>query len=218
MDALLLLAIVAEQFAGRKKCGCPQAGKKDEPRNYMKLGLPGGERYWCEKCTDRPPEAVYLDNAVCRTKDCNNKSLYTNDGTRNNRICGECRNKLTEDEKNKYKNVVDPKCLTCEKTIPSYAIVPEGKTYRDVRPVLCKTCVGKLPKDEKSKYENVKNKRCLTCEKTIPSHAIVPEGQTFKDVQPVLCNTCVEGLTKDETQQVRKRWSPKVPHVREDST
>ncbi|AGE56161.1 hypothetical protein PBCVNEJV1_031L [Paramecium bursaria Chlorella virus NE-JV-1] len=218
MDALVVLALltsVAEQLAGRKKCGCDREGLEKRPKYYMKLGLPGGERYWCEECTDRPPEAVYLDNYVCCTPGCNKRAHYAKDGTRDNRICDKCRDDpevIPEDEQNKYKNVVSKKCITCEKTHPSHAIVPEGKTYKDVRPVLCKTCVGKLPTDVQNKYEDVVSKRCRECEKTHPVYAIVPEGKTYKDVRPVLCKECVGKLPTDVQVKYENVAAPRCQH------
>ncbi|AGE56311.1 hypothetical protein PBCVNEJV1_476R [Paramecium bursaria Chlorella virus NE-JV-1] len=200
MDALLFLAIVAEQFAGRKKCDCSWSGPGNGPKQYMKLGLPGGGRYWCEKCTDLPPEAVYLDNALCCTLGCKKDAVFTNNGTRDDRICGECRNKLLEDEKNKYKDVVHPKCLTCEKTRPSHAIVPEGKTYKDVRPVLCEECVKKLPKDEQNKVrkrrvrETAANaRRCSPVTRSSP-----------KERRTKTCNRCCAKNALTLSQQTKK--------------
>ncbi|AGE56385.1 hypothetical protein PBCVNEJV1_671R [Paramecium bursaria Chlorella virus NE-JV-1] len=236
MDALVVLDVLSsvvdkiEQLAGRKKCGCSWTGKGNYPKQYMKIGLPGGEKYWCEKCADVPPEAVHLDNSVCRTPGCKNVSLYTNNGTRDNKICGECRDNskiVPEDEKNKYKDVVHPKCLMCEKTRPVFAIVPEGKTYRDVQPVLCGECVGKLPKDEQIKYKNVVNPRCQHDGCDVTAHYAedftgfprrycalhAPIG--FVDIGKKLCAKCeTNTIKKNKVPGVCARCDPKSNYAK----
>jgi hypothetical protein len=167
----------------------------------MKIGLPGGERYWCEKCPDIPEEAVYLDNSKCRTIGCKKVAIWAPIGTRDNRLCGPCHKKLPEEEQKAYEDVMSKRCKTCEKARATFAKVPEGKTYAYVRPTHCGPCVRELP--DANEYENVCAKRCETCEKTRAHFAKVPEGKTYAYVRPTYCRSCVENLSDaDEYENV----------------
>jgi hypothetical protein len=184
--------------AVRGPCVCVWTGRGNYPKQYLKFGFRGGDRQWCEKCEDVPADAAYLDNSICCTPECTNKSLYTNDGTRDNRICGKCKKVLPKEVQATYENVVNPKCVVCKKQFPGQAIVPEGETYETTQPTHCGKCVDKLPEDERDKYEDVNAKRCIVCKEHQPSKAIVPEGDTRETTQATHCGPCVEALPEDE--------------------
>ena len=159
----------------------------------MKIGLPGGEPYWCEKCPDIPEDAVYLDNSRCQTVGCNKSAHWAPIGTRDDRLCGPCHKKLPKEDQKKYENVHGKRCETCEKARAYFAKVPEGKTYIDVRPTHCRKCVEKF--QDADEYEDVSNKRCETCNKTQAYFAKVPEGKTYTEIPPTHCGKCVEKLS-----------------------
>jgi hypothetical protein len=164
MDVLISLALLtnlAEQFGGRYKCECDRTGLDRNPRQYMKIGYPGGEPFWCEECPDIPPEAVYLNNSHCRVKGCNGTTVWALIGTRDDGLCGPHHKKLSEEEQASYKDVKSKRCECdgCDNRAIN-AIVPEGETYKTTSPTHCGDCVKKLPKEEQRTYENVVSKRC----------------------------------------------------------
>jgi hypothetical protein len=146
---------------------------------------------------------MYLDNAYCCTPGCKTKSLYTNDGTRDNRICGDCKKKLPKEEQKKYENVVDKKCETCKKQHPSFAFVPNGMKFKDMKATHCGTCVKNLPDEEREKFEDVSNKRCETCNNRHPSFAIVEYAneKTYKTTPATHCGSCVKNLPDEEREK-----------------
>jgi hypothetical protein len=140
----------------------------------------------------------YLNNSVCFTPGCNKRSIWAPVGTRDNRICGSCRNKLPEEKRILYKNVYAKMCEACKDAQPNFAIVLTGESYKTSLPTHCGKCIKRLPEEERSKYEDVTHKRCEACDKNQPSQAIVSQDKSRQTSVPTHCRTCVEKLSEND--------------------
>jgi hypothetical protein len=195
---LVNLADVAKQFGGRTKCDCDRKELEKRPKCYMKIGYPGGDRFWCEECTNVPSEARYLNNAVCSVKECKSTTGWALNGTREDGLCGPHHKKLSKEEQALYWNVKASRCACGNLAINS--IVPEGETHETTRPTHCGPCVQALPEEEQPKYEDVVSKRCA-CGKKQANNAIVPEGETRETTRPTHCGPCVRALPEEEREK-----------------
>ena len=145
-----------------EKCVCVWEGSGNYPKQYMKIGLPEGERLWCERCPNVPEDAVYLDNRTCCMIGCSKRGIWSSDGTRNNRVCG-----LHKIEGKLYTDVVNKKC-PCGKT-SIYNFPDENQ------PIACKKC-------KKEGMVDVSHKRC-PCGKTLIYNYV-------NETRPVACKIC----------------------------
>ncbi|AGE50004.1 hypothetical protein PBCVCan184_926L [Paramecium bursaria Chlorella virus Can18-4] len=149
-------------LAGRQKCDCFWDGRGMYPKQYMKIGLPGGKRYFCEKCPGIPSNAVYIDNSYCHIKNCKKRAFWTSDGTRNNRVCS-----FHRDPKKTYEDVISPKC-PCGKR-PNFGYPGE------LLPISCNKC-------KKDGMIDVKNKKC-SCGKS-------PKFNYLGETRGIACAEC----------------------------
>jgi hypothetical protein len=213
MLALVLLALIANVVhVGYEKCKCERTDlKRKNPKQYMKRGIPGGIRQWCEECPNVPPEARYLNNTVCRVRGCKGTTLWALVGTRDDGLCGHHHKKLPEEEQALYEDVLNKRCACGNFAV--HAIVSKGKTHKTTSPTHCGPCVTDLPVEEREKYVDVVSKRC-ECDGcgNRAINAIVLEGETYKTTSPTHCGKCVKKLPKEDCEKYEDVCNKRCEH------